>query len=173
MRGFLLGVVFTLIALGLAAGSAVRSGRLGVAADETPPIWERTIAGMALKASLERSVPRLANPVPPTEKTLTAGLRLYRNTCSGCHGVPGQKDNVFGRAFYPRAPQFPGRSNPMSESQIFWVTKHGIRRSGMPAWGGYLKDDDIWTITAFLARIDHLPQAVEAAWKEPIPPAAK
>jgi thiosulfate dehydrogenase len=173
MRGFLLGILFTLVALAFAAVFAVRSGRIEVAADQNPPYWERRIAGMALKGFLERNVPERANPVQPTEKNLAAGLRLYRDTCSGCHGRPGQKDHVFGRAFYPHAPQFPAHGTPMGESAIFWVTKHGIRRSGMPAWDGYLKDDEIWSIATFLSHIDHLPPAVEAVWKEPVRPPAK
>jgi mono/diheme cytochrome c family protein len=47
---------------------------------------------------------------------------------------------------------------------MFWVTKHGVRMTGMPAWTGLLSDDEIWKIVAFIKNSGNLPPETQAAW---------
>jgi mono/diheme cytochrome c family protein len=54
----------------------------------------------------------------------------------------------------------------MPAGEGFCITKHGIRLTGMPAWGSLLSDDQIWKLTAFLAHMDSLPPSVEQEWKK-------
>lgn len=43
---------------------------------------------------------------------------------------------------------------------MYWVIRHGIKMSGMPAWEYHLADDDIWATVAFLTKLPTLtPQA--------------
>jgi mono/diheme cytochrome c family protein len=64
-------------------------------------------------------------------------------------------------------PQFgfdpPGRP----DGQIFGIVKHGIRYTGMGAWSELMTDAEIWDVSAFLSRIDALPEAVDREWKRP------
>ncbi len=168
MRGFILGVIATLVLLPAGLVALVRSGRIPIRADEAPPWWETKVASIAFDAGLARYAPKIPNPVLPTDKNLATGARLYRGSCAGCHGGPEKGENLFARSLYPRAPQFPDHPTALPDYEIFWVTRHGIRRTGMPAWGALLKDDEIWAIAGFLERIDRLPAAAQSAWKEPI-----
>jgi len=59
---------------------------------------------------------------------------MYLNGCSGCHGTPGQSQTS-PDPLNPAAPQLPLVGTEYSEAQIFWVAKHGIRRTGMFANG--------------------------------------
>jgi mono/diheme cytochrome c family protein len=52
------------------------------------------------------------------------------------------------------------------EWHIFYVTKHGIRNTGMPAWKNLMSDTDIWKVTGFLSRINKLPPAVQEEWNK-------
>jgi mono/diheme cytochrome c family protein len=54
-----------------------------------------------------------------------------------------------------------------TDSQLFWLIKHGIRNTGMPAWGGMLSDDEIWQIVSLLKNSQDLPPSVETEWNAP------
>ena len=95
------------------------------------------------------------------------GARLYRQMCSRCHGLPSESDNIYGRSFYPPAPQFPGGMPNYTDSQLFWTIKHGIRNTGMPAWGNMLSDDEIWQLVSLLKNSQDLPPSVESEWQAP------
>jgi hypothetical protein len=46
------------------------------------------------------------------------------------------------------APQLLGGMSNYTDSQLFWTIKHGIRNTGMPAWGSMLSDDEIWQLVS-------------------------
>ena len=60
--------------------------------------------------------------------------------------------------FSPPVPQLVNRIPHDPEAWLFWVTKHGVRMTGMPAWDGILSDDKIWKIVAFIKRSDKAPK---------------
>ena len=41
-----------------------------------------------------------------------------------------------------------------SERELFWIIKHGIRNTAMPAWAALLADDDIRQVAALVKRFD-------------------
>jgi len=45
---------------------------------------------------------------------------------------------------------------------MFWIVKHGIRNTAMPAWGNLLSDDEIWRVVTLINRLDSLPDSVSA-----------
>jgi hypothetical protein len=51
----------------------------------------------------------------------------------------------------------------LSEAQIFWVAKHGIRRSGMFANGAWASEEKLWTVAAYVKRMNSLPRKVQVA----------
>jgi mono/diheme cytochrome c family protein len=90
---------------------------------------------------------------------LIAGGKMYLNECSGCHGTPGVARKG-AEPLNPAAPQLPEVGTEYSEAQIFWVAKHGIRRTGMFANGAWDSDQKLWTVAAFIYRIKNLPPRV-------------
>ncbi|PYS29106.1 MAG: hypothetical protein DMF75_17815 [Acidobacteria bacterium] len=67
-----------------------------------------------------------------------------------------------GQSFYPPAPQLPAGMYRYTDSQLFWLVKHGIRNTGMPGWGSMLSDDEIRQIVSLLKDSQDLPPSVEA-----------
>ncbi len=67
--------------------------------------------------------------------------------------------------FSPPVPQLVTRVPHDSDAQLWWVTKHGIRLTGMPAWDGVLSDDQIWQVVTFLKHSNKLPREAQAAWQ--------
>jgi len=150
--------------LGLVAAGFwfLRSGLMDFSATAEPSAVEERAAMMALDASTSRRAPAGANPVASTTASLVAGARLYAAHCAVCHGSPAQP--VSPLLFYPRAPQFVAEPPDMPANENFFIINRGIRWTGMPAWTGALSDDQIWTIVAFLGRIENLPPAAQQVW---------
>lgn len=156
------GIVLTLCVLGY-----LRLGIAHVAADAPTPAWETRWMFSAVHASIQRGVPAdLKSPTPSDDESLIAGGKLYLNDCVGCHGAPGKPPSEFGATFYPPAPQLGRDGTQYSEAQIFWVAKHGIRRTGMSAQGADYSDQKLWQLAGFIYRITILPPQVRAGIDE-------
>ena len=167
MKRFLLGALCGFLLSPAAALVAVRFGIWPMEGTTPPRTWETRLAGDAVHGAIRARAPRAANPLPPTDETLRAGLKLFRNGCAGCHGG-AREPSVWGtRGFSPRVPQFGTFRSALSEPEMFWVVKNGIRYSGMGAWGDLVSDREIWQVVSFLSRLDRLPPAVAAEWTAP------
>lgn len=67
-----------------------------------------------------------------------------------CHTPVGRAPKPMAIGFNPQAPSFGKDADNMSDRELFWVTKNGIRFTGMPAWGPSRSDKEIWDVVAFL-----------------------
>ena len=145
--GVVLVVLLSVATLGLAP----------VQADVAPGRLEARLLGSALHAAVARHASGDANPMPPTQENLIAGAKIYRQMCSRCHGASKESDNMFGQSFYPPAPLLPLASISYTDSELFWIVKHGIRNTAMPAWGNFLSDQEIWQVITPLRKFDSIP----------------
>ncbi len=167
MRKILLGAVLTLAFLLLSALAVTRLGLMPVSADGTHSRLEARIMPTVLHASIVRHASGETNPVTLNEDNLKAGVGTYKAMCARCHSTPANGPSVYGQAFYPPAPQLPEGMARYTDSQLFWLIKHGIRNTGMPAWGGMLSEEEIWQIVSLLKNSQDLPPSVEAEWGAP------
>src|ERR1051325_1651987 len=156
MKKFLAGAVTAIAGLMGCAFIVMKLGLIGTNADMSPSDLEAHLMPMAVRASVARRAPEQPNPIPATEESLTAGLETYRVMCARCHGQAESAPSVYGASFYPPAPQFRSQATQYSESQLFWIVKHGVRNTGMPAWGRLLSDDEIWQVSAVVKRFNSL-----------------
>jgi len=159
MKYFVLGAMTTCCLASAVLFSSAGLGLLPVQADVAPSRLEAGLLGFALRASVARHAPRHDNPMPTSEENLIAGARLYRQMCSRCHGVSKESGNAYGDSFYPPAPHLPTSRTSYTDSEMFWVVKHGIRNTAMPAWGNLLSDDDIWQVVTLVRKFDSLPDS--------------
>jgi mono/diheme cytochrome c family protein len=175
MRNFILGSTVTLLVIGLFGLAEATLGLVPTNADATPPRLERRVAMSALDASMERYAPRVSSPIPPTDENLIDGMKVYTMNCSMCHGTLDNRPSPLEKSFYPPAPQL--ILDPLADPEwhIYYAVRSGVRYTGMPAWNKALSDQDTWKVTAFLARIQTLPQGVRDYWKQSfgvVPPVA-
>jgi mono/diheme cytochrome c family protein len=141
----------TVVATGL-----VYMGSFDVAADKPhsePVFWLMTTVR-------DRSVAiRAAGIAVPSDladaKRIASGAAQYDEMCSLCHLAPGMKRTEISRGLYPRAPELRRTSN-LTPAQQFWVVKHGLKMTGMPAWGVTHDDELLWDIVAFLRKLPEL-----------------
>jgi len=110
-------------------------------------VRERSIA---VRAAGVLVPPDLADP-----KRIAAGAGQYAEMCSSCHLAPGMKRTEMSRGLYPRAPELRRGSN-LTSAEEFWVVKHGLKMSGMPAWGVTHNDELLWDVVAFLRKLPDL-----------------
>ena len=161
MKSFFLGSLVTVAVLGAGALIYMRLGLAEVRGDVPASRLEFSVMRMAVHASVRRHAPEVPNPVAPTDENLIAGGKMYLNDCAGCHGTPGRTQR-WADPLNPAAPQLPVTGTEYSEAQIFWVAKHGIRRTGMFANGVWNADQKLWTLAAYIYRIRNLPPPVAA-----------
>lgn len=165
-RGLVLGVFATLVVLGLGAYLAVQAGLLPANADARPSRLERWLARASLHASLEREAPKISNPLALDDANLVAGIRLYAANCAVCHGAADGKPSNVALGLYQKPPQLAKdgvEDDP--DGVTYWKVEHGIRLTGMPAFGKALDDRQLWQLTLFLKHMDGLPPAPERVWK--------
>lgn len=90
---------------------------------------------------------------------LHRGLVLFRKNCQPCHGAPGVPNEQIGRGIDPKPPPLVIAINHWSNSELFWITAHGLKLSGMPGFAPRLSETDLWSIVAFLRRMVFLSPA--------------
>ncbi|HUZ91922.1 MAG TPA: cytochrome c [Methylocella sp.] len=168
-KGFILGILTTIVLAAVGAYIVVQSGIIPANAD-AKPIWlESWAAETSLRETLGREAPKGANPIPLTDENLIAGIKLYGQHCAFCHGTAKGDTSAtpVAKGLYPDPPQLAKdgvEDDPQGFS--FWKIKHGIRWTGMPSWKGTLTDVQIWTLALFLKHMDKLPPAAEAEWQK-------
>ena len=83
---------------------------------------------------------------------LVLGVDHFAAHCAVCHGGPGVPKGDIGKGLYPPAPDLGHSSQHLSDAEIFWVIKNGIKMTGMPAWADH-SDEEIWATVAFLKKL--------------------
>jgi mono/diheme cytochrome c family protein len=165
MRGFLAGVVVTLLVLATSAYAVAYFGLYPMGADNPPSRLESTLSMRALDVYADRHKPDLQNPVPITADSLTEGAKEYEEHCAFCHGGAKARVSPMQHKFNPPVPQVLDDIPDDPDNWLFWVIKHGVRMTGMPAWDGIMSDDEIWKVIAFIKHSDQLPPETAAAWQ--------
>jgi len=114
-----------------------------------------------------RSIAHGARGVQPVAlddpQLIAMGADHYAEMCVPCHLAPGLKDSELRVGLNPRPPDLTQGTGPLRDAEIFWIIKHGIRMTGMPAWGATHSDNMIWALVAFLKKLPTLtPEQYEA-----------
>lgn len=135
MKGFMTGVVVTLMCLAAGVYVYFARGFAPVATGAPPMPFEKKFARLALHARLEKEMPRTV-PIEATEAHYLAGAQAYLEHCAVCHGLPGRPETAIARGEFPKPPQlFEGKGvtdDPPGET--YWKTANGIRLTGMPGF---------------------------------------
>ncbi len=82
------------------------------------------------------------------------GAGNYNAMCMGCHLAPGMGETELSKGLYPAPPNL--TMGQVEAAKAFWVIKHGIKGSGMPAWGESMDDAYIWNMASFLQELPKL-----------------
>jgi mono/diheme cytochrome c family protein len=157
-------VLITLLVLLVLGVAVVYSGSFNIAADD--PHWGVTT--QVVETMRERSISRQAKAVPTSirlddSKLIANGASEYAEMCTACHLAPGMKDTELRKGLYPMPPLLTKHGAHRLAAEQFWIIKHGLKMSGMPAWGLTHDDERIWSMVAFLQK---LPGMTSAQYQE-------
>ena len=165
MKVFKLMLILIVLGIGFTT-TVLYSGIVNVAADEPHGelvywLLDETRQTSINKAAQHIAVPDLTNP-----DLLLLGAVDYEFMCASCHLKSGQYESDMSLGLYPAPPNLTVATNvkvkskPSDEIAIdrknFWVIKHGIKASGMPAWGKTHDDPRIWAMVAFIKQLPTL-----------------
>ncbi|MBS7457912.1 c-type cytochrome [Coralloluteibacterium stylophorae] len=133
----------------MAIAGYIWSGLYNIAADE--PHTE--VVHSILETVRERSIAVRADDlqVPSDlddQARIIQGSGNYAAMCTGCHLAPSMAETELSRGLYPAPPDL--TRHTVDAAEAFWVIKHGIKASGMPAWGESMADEYVWNMAAFL-----------------------
>ncbi len=163
MSKILVGVVATFLAAITTAGVVVYTGAFDVAADTPHAAVTYSLIAFARERSIARRIQDIAPPGNLGDVArVRRGAGNYSAMCSGCHLEPGVETSELHAGLYPQPPNLAtpatGRSHEAGDAaRKFWIVKHGIKASGMPAWSkGGMEDAAIWDLVALVQRLPEM-----------------
>jgi predicted CXXCH cytochrome family protein len=150
----------------LAAVYGVGVIRRGFSAADQPSAVERVVSRTVRNLGIPSSARGQKNPLVPTQEGLQEARELFTNHCAGCHGKDGNAQSEIGQNFYPKAPdlRLPATQD-LSDGEIHYIIKNGVRLTGMPALGNPHAGEDnntAWKIVLFVRAISRLTPQQEA-----------
>lgn len=146
-------VIATLVVLILLGVAFIFSGVYNVGADVPHFIITRVILASTRERSVERHSADLKVPNLDDPAKIAEGARHYAHSCAGCHLAPGSGSSEIRQMLDPHPPDLVKHGDSLSPKEIFWVAKHGIKMTAMPAWGKKFNDDQLWSIVAFVRKM--------------------
>jgi mono/diheme cytochrome c family protein len=161
MRSLIRSIKILLVLLVLGTGIIVAYGYSGlqdVSADAghlgLTGWWLETVRGQSVARAARGVEVRL--PEPMTEALVYEAVTAYEDMCARCHAPPGREPTVLARGLNPNPPDLARAARGHPPEELFWVTRHGIRMTGMPAWGVTHSDDELWRLIALVLRFPEM-----------------
>ena len=155
MRTLLVFVLVLIVAAGGAVGFAY-SGLLDVSSTASEPRLFRWLLQTARENSVQRRAADIAVPDLSSKTQVAGGASAFGEMCAGCHGAPERDPMIGAKDMNPAPPNLAETVAERTPAELFWVIKHGIRMTGMPAWGPTHSDAQLWELVAFLEQLPAL-----------------
>jgi predicted CXXCH cytochrome family protein len=148
----------TVAILAVVYGTAVI--RRGFSAADQPSSLEKVVSRTVRNLGIPSSARNEKNPWTATPETLQEAQELFTNHCAGCHGKDGNAQSEIGQSLYPKAPNLRlAATQNLTDGEIHYIIKNGVRLTGMPAWGNpHVGQDDnnAWKLVLFVRAISQL-----------------
>jgi mono/diheme cytochrome c family protein len=176
MKEFIMGFTAAGALAGVIGTLVVLSGGISVAADEPHHPAVFAVLDFARERAIEHSSTGVTVPGDLDDnERIRRGAGNYAAMCADCHLSPDVETSEIRSGLYPAPPDLTdaavhdetsgGHSHGNIDAERFWVIKHGIKASGMPAWGkGGMTDENIWDLVAFAKALPSMGLAEYRAW---------
>lgn len=151
---FLKKLLVLIILVIIVAGVWIWSGSYNIGADSPHWTFTRYLISQVRGHSIEARTADIKVPDLEDPELLAEGARHYSHMCTGCHLAPGKGESELRTGLYPKPPNLTHFAP--SPAKSFWVIKHGIKMTAMPAWGTTHDDQKIWAMVAYLQKQPHM-----------------
>lgn len=164
-KAYLAGAISAAALILLCAVTLIFSGWYPMGADVPHHPLTYKLITVLRETSIERASQDISVPKDlDSPARLLSGGSDYNDMCAGCHLKPGKSESDFSLGLYPAPPDLTkinvvAHAMEKANQRRFWIIKHGIKASGMPAWGPTHDDERIWSMVAFLQRLPELTPA--------------
>ena len=148
------------LAIGLAY---MYSGAYNVAASDQHAGLVRWVLATTTEESIQAHADELQISLPTDSAALRRGYRAFESMCVMCHGAPGQDPAWIHAGLRPEPPELSHAAEEFAAEEIFWVVKHGIKYTGMPALAPTHTDEEILEVVAFVEQLPDLSPEAYAA----------
>ena len=163
----LLTVTLTAAALLLAALAGVAlvvySGFYDVSASRQHTQWVYSLLETTMRQSVRFQARDIKPPPLYDAARIQRGAACFQAKCVQCHGAPGVSAGDVGKSLQPVPGPLVDALQRWQPREIYWITRHGIKMSGMPAGEFRLQDGELWDIVAL---VNHLPTLTPQAYAD-------
>jgi mono/diheme cytochrome c family protein len=159
-KAFFLALLILVLSIVVVAGIGLYAlTRRGLSTRVEPTRLEEIVARGVRRLATPSAVRAQSNPVPITPEVLDEAMGHFADHCATCHANDGSGDTSIGRSFYPKTPDM--RASPtqsLSDGELFSIIEHGIRLTGMPAWGDGTPEGErgSWGLVHFIRKLPSL-----------------
>lgn len=151
-----------LLLLAIAAVAYAYLGFYNVAATDPHFDAVRWSLDTTMERSIERHATREVGEAPPLDdpaKLQTGAHHFVEEGCVTCHGGPGRTPAGFAAYMKPEPPDLSKAAAERSDTELFWVMKHGLKMTAMPAFGPTHDEAELWAMVAFVRRLPEMSAA--------------
>ncbi|MBM9603678.1 c-type cytochrome [Desulfopila inferna] len=155
---FIFSLIFTVILLAAAALVFAWTGVYNIAA--TKP--HTGVISYYIEMLRDRSIAKRSEDVRVPDlgdaRIRSAAFSHYHGMCRLCHGAPGYQAEEFAEDLYPAPPDMISGhiQEERSPSEIYWIVNHGIKMTGMPAFGRTHSDSELYGVAALALEIPQI-----------------
>ncbi|MES2756361.1 MAG: cytochrome c [Pseudomonadota bacterium] len=144
------------VAGALIGAAVLRSGWYDIGATKQHLQPVHTVLEQGMRDSVRHHARNVVAPDLTSPQLLMRGAALYRDNCAQCHGGPGFAQSDWGKSMQPLPGPLVDATRHWQARELYWITRNGIKMSGMPAWEYHLADGDLWALVAFMQRLPSL-----------------
>ena len=167
----LLIIAVTTTGLGLTAAlvtaAVVYSGLYDISATRQHLQPIHSLMEVAMRQSVRRHAKGIDEPALTDPQMALRGAASFHTNCVQCHGAPGVAQSGIGLSMQPLPGPLVDAQQHWQPRELYWVVRHGIKMTGMPAWQHRLPDQEIWDLVAFMQQLPQLNAAQYAQWAQP------
>lgn len=153
-------LLFFIFSAAIALLGFVYSGLYDIAADSPHHVLTHWMLQTTMERSVKRRTAEISVPGNLSDAAvIRTGAGHYGAMCVDCHMAPGRASSELREGLYPQPPELAYEVTDRSPAELFWITKHGVKMSAMPAWGKTHTDTDIWALVAFMQKLPRMTPA--------------
>jgi cytochrome c553 len=159
LREWSVGAALLVVALGVAGALVAASGVVPIKASSGHFAITEWILQFGKRRSIATHTIGMVLPPLDGPALVLKGAGHYDNGCRPCHGSPDASSPRIAAAMTPPPPDLAPIVAAREPEELFYVVKHGIKFTGMPAWPSQRRDDEVHAMVAFLLELPKLEAA--------------
>lgn len=165
--GALTGVLGAVLLIFLIAVMVAYAGAYNVAASSGHASGMRWLLDTTMHASIRTRAGEADAGRRLARADIAVGASEYKRTCEHCHGGSGVEPAEWSRGMLPQPPHLTEAAREWKPAEIVWIVRHGVKYTGMPAFGEDHDEAALWNIAAF---VKSLPGMTPADYRALGPP---